>query len=129
MYGGAMNLLTSLLIAGLVGLSVGVSGTYKVVADHYRAEAAAQKDADAKAYQVRTLELNDVSAELERAKSEKQIVYRTITKRVETYIDRPVYQRECLDDDGLRDANAALAGRASASQSDAAVPAAGAAGR
>jgi hypothetical protein len=124
-----VNPLTSILIAGLVGLSLGVSGTYKVVADHYRAEAAAQKEADAKAYQVRTLELNDVSAELERAKSEKQIVYRTITKRVETYIDRPVYQRECLDDDGLRDANVALAGRASSGEPAPAVPAAGAAGR
>ena len=124
-----MNPLTALLIAGLVGLSVGASGTYKVVADHYRAEAVAQKEADAKAYQIRTLELNDVSAELERARSEKQIVYRTITKRVETYVDRPVYQRECLDDDGLRDANAALAGRAGAGEPTSAVPAAGAAGR
>jgi hypothetical protein len=124
-----MNPLTSILIAALVGMAVGAGGAGKVVADHYRAEAAQQKEADAKAYQARTLQLNDVSAELERAKSEKQIVYRTITKRVETYIDRPVYQRECLDDDGLRDANAALAGRASSGEPAPAVPAAGAAGR
>jgi hypothetical protein len=124
-----VNPLTSLLVAGLVGLSLGASGTCKVVVDHYRAEAAAQKESDAKAYQARTVQLNEVSAELERAKSEKQIVYRTITKRVETYIDRPVYQRECLDDDGLRDANAALAGRASSGEPAPAVPAAGAVGR
>ena len=124
-----MNPLTSLLIAGLVGLSVGASGTYKAVADHYRAEAAAQKDVDAKAYQARTVQLNDVSADLERAKSEKQIVYRTITKRVETYIDRPIYVRDAIDDDGLRDINAALAGRASSGEPAPAVPAAGAAGR
>jgi hypothetical protein len=124
-----MNPLTSLLIAGLVGMAVGAGSAGKVVSNHYRAEAAAQKKADAKAYQARTVEFNQVSAELEQARNDRKIVYRTITRNVQTYIDRPVYQRECLDDDGLRDANAALAGAARAREPAPAVSAAGAAGR
>ena len=124
-----MNPLTSLLVAALVGLAAGASGTYKVVADHYRAEAAAQKEADARAYQAKTIEFNQVSAELEQVRNDRKIVYRTITRNVQTYIDRPVYQRECLDDDGLRDANAALAGRVGTGQPPTAVSATGAAGR
>lgn len=80
-----------------------------LVANHYRAEASAQKEADAAAYQAKAIELNQVSAELEQARNDRKIVYRTITRNVQTYIDRPVYQRECLDSDGLRDANAECA--------------------
>ena len=105
-----MNPLTSLLIAGLVGMALGAGGAGKVVSNHYRAEAAAQKEADAKAYQARTIEFNQVSAELEQARNDRKIVYRTITRNVQTYIDRPVYQRECLDDDGLKSINDALSG-------------------
>lgn len=49
--------------------------------------------------------------EVDRGKT--QVVYRTITKSVDKYIDRPVYRNVCFDDDGLRDANAAL-GKATA---------------
>jgi hypothetical protein len=124
-----MNQLTSLLIAALVGLSLGASGTYKIVANHYRAEAAAQKEADAKAYQARAVELNDVSAELERVKSEKKVIYRTVTKRVETYIDRPIYLRDAYDDDGVRDVNATFADAADPGQPGARVPGTDATGR
>jgi hypothetical protein len=113
-----MNRLTFLLIAAGIGLSVGAAAAYKLTSDHYKAAALEQAE-----------QMNAVSAELERTRHDKQVVYRTITKRVQTYIDRPVYLRECLDDDGVRDINAALAGRADPGEPDAAVPAAGAAGR
>ena len=124
-----MNPLTSLLIAALVGLSLGASGTYKVVSNHYRVEAATQKEADANAYQARTLELNQVSTELEQARNDRKIVYRTITRNVQTYIDRPIYLRDAIDSDGLRDINAALAGTASTVEPAPTVPATPAAGR
>lgn len=118
-----------ILLGAAAIFSAGAMSGYKVTADHYTAAAAkAQKEA-AEAYQARTVELNQVSAELEQAKNDRKTVYRTIVRNVETYIDRPVYQRECLDDDGLRDANTALAGRAGTGQPPAAVPAAPAAGR
>ena len=47
---------------------------------------------------------------LEKGDEKQKTVYRTITKRVKEYVDRPVYRAECWDADGLRDANAALLG-------------------
>ena len=59
--------------------------------------------------------------EQERAKA--RVVFKTITKNVDHYIDRPVYSNICLDVDGLRDANAALNGALTpAGDSDAALP-------
>lgn len=123
-----MNPLTSLLAAALVGLALGAGGASKVVANHYRAEAAAQKEADAAAYQARTVELSDVSAELERVKSEKKVIYRTIAKRIETYIDRPIYLRDAYDDDGVRDVNATFADAADTGEPGTGVPGANPAG-
>lgn len=116
-----------LAIALAVGLAIGAATATKLTADHYDAKAAKAQQAAAEAYQARTVELNQVSADLERAKHEKQIVYRTITKRVETYIYRPIYLRDAIDDDGLRDINAALAG-ANPAEPAPAMPAAAASG-
>lgn len=115
-------------ICAAVAFLMGAGAAYSITADHYDAKAAKAQAEAAEAYQARTVELNAVSADLERVKSEKQIVYRTITKRVETYIDRPIYLRDAVDDDGLRDINAALAGRADPGEPAPAVPAADAAG-
>jgi hypothetical protein len=123
-----VNRLAALLIAVALGMAAGSAAGYKLTADHYKAAQLEQERAAAAAYQARTEELNQVSAELERAKSEKHVIYRTITKRVQTYIDRPVYLHDCVDDDGLRDINAALAG-ADPGKPDAAVPGADAARR
>jgi len=48
-------------------------------------------------------------------KKEVQIQTRIkeIQHDVEKVVDRPIYRNQCLDDDGLRDANAALAGPSS----------------
>lgn len=81
-----------------------------------RAEVQAKWD-EAKAKQIiandkaRT-ELNDIASQLETAKNERQIVTQTITKQVTKLVDRPVYRNICLDPDGLRIANAAIAGKA-----------------
>lgn len=68
----------------------------------------------------------------ERLRNEKRPVYQDIDRSITKYVDRPVYLRDCIDSDGLRDINDALAGRRqpeSAGQPAATVPAAGAAGR
>ncbi len=69
--------------------------------------------------------------ELEKARAQREIVYRTITKQVDRIVDRPVYRNVCLDDDGLRVINDALSGQATPDpgQPDAAVSGADAAGR
>jgi hypothetical protein len=61
--------------------------------------------------QARALE---ASAELEAARGKTAIKYKTIVKEVEKIVERPVYSGVCFDDDGLRLANAALAGSATA---------------
>jgi hypothetical protein len=48
---------------------------------------------------------------LEKGNADAKVVYRTITQRVDRYIDRAIYRAECFDDDGLSDANSALLGK------------------
>jgi hypothetical protein len=68
------------------------------------------------------------SAALEQQKEQTRVVYRTITKTVDRIVERPVYRNVCLDDDGVRAVNAALAGKAAdPGESQPTVPAAGAA--
>lgn len=73
--------------------------------------AAAKKAKEA--YTAKEKQYNEAAQALEVARNEREIVYRTIEKRVEKVVDRPVYRNVCLDDVGLRIVNDALAGRAS----------------
>lgn len=126
--------MSSLLVYGLLALAIlGALGgighaIYEAGADAVRLEweqanARAREQADARA--------GDASAGLEVEREKSKVVYRTITKNVDRYIDRTVYKSECFDADGLRDARAAIAGAtAPAREPDRAVPAApGAGGR
>lgn len=126
LYGSAMN---PLAIALVVGIAIGAGPAVKLTADHYKAKAAAAELAAADAYQARTVELNQVSADLEKARNDRKTVYRTITQRVQTYIDRPIYLRDCADDDGLRDEDAALTRTANPRKPAAALPGPDADGR
>lgn len=73
---------------------------------------------------------NEQAEELEKARAQREIVYKTITKEVERVVNRPVYLNVCLDDDGLRLINDALAGPSTApGQPDAAMPSADTLGR
>ena len=53
---------------------------------------------------------NDAATKLEKAHARIEMKYWTITKEVERVVDRPLYVGVCLDDDGVRLANAALTG-------------------
>lgn len=114
-------------IALAVGILAGAGPAVKLTADHYKAKAAAEELAAAEAYQARTVELNAIAAQLEQARHDRKTVYRTITRDVEKVVTRDVYRNECLDADGLRIVNDALAG-ARTGQPDADMPATPAAG-
>lgn len=116
------------VIAAGVLFGLGALTAHKITSDRYRADMLTAERRAHAAYVARTKELDEVARALEVAKNEKKLVYRTITKRVETYIDRPVYRNICLDDYGLRDVNAAIAGRADPGQPSATLSAADAAG-
>lgn len=85
----------------------------------------------ADAVQAAAVEANRHAEELEKARAQREIVYRTITQQVDKIVDRPVYRTDCIDSDGLRHINDALRGQAApdTSQPDAAVSGADAAGR
>lgn len=118
-----------LAIALAIGIAIGSGSAWKLTADHYDAKAAKQQKADAAAYQARTVELNQVSADLEKARNDRKTVYRTITQQVDKVVTRDVYRNVCLDDDGVRSINSALAGTADTSEPTPAMPATPAAGR
>lgn len=53
---------------------------------------------------------DELSAQLIAVQAARKTTYATITRHVDRIVDRPVYRDVCLDADGLRDINAALAG-------------------
>ncbi len=69
-----------------------------------------QAEAVQQAKQAMLIQSANASAALEAGNAKREIVYRTITKNVDRIVERPVYSGVCFDDDGLRLANAALAG-------------------
>ena len=101
-----------LLIAWLVSLiAVGggawikatsaASASCKVEKAEMVAAAQAEKDME-------ITKTNKASAALEAAQAKTRIKYRTIRETVDRVVEKPVYHAVCLDDDGLRLANAAL---------------------
>ncbi len=103
-------------IYAIVSATVFALGGYlghTLTANSYKADMLeAQKQALIE-YTTQTEKLNGISAELEKSKNEKQIVYRTITKKVEKLIERPIYSIDCIDADGVQLINSALAGKTS----------------
>jgi hypothetical protein len=110
-------------VGALALVACGFGAGVKVTNDHWKAEmleaAEDHQYALAKAYERN----NAIVRELEESRANVRTVYKTITKRVERIVDRPVYVRECLDDDGLHAVNDALRGSASPRQPDPALPA------
>lgn len=94
--------------AAIVALIVGLFGYgYHTGAKHEKTKCQAEKDAAIKAD---IKQGNEAAKTLEVKKDERDANQKTITKYVDRIIDRPIYRSQCLDDDGLRTANAALKG-------------------
>jgi hypothetical protein len=89
-----------------------VANGWRLNAKHDADKLAAAKAAK-EAYDAKAKQYNEASAALEAARNEREIVYRTIEKRVEKVVTRDVYRNVCLDHSGLQLVNDALAGRAS----------------
>lgn len=68
--------------------------------------------------------LQKKSADYERSRAALQTQKQYVVETVREIVDRPVYQSDCFDDDGLRELNSAIRGTASsASQPSAAMSA------
>lgn len=120
-------LLDNLLI-GLLMLVTTFGGGYYIGSTHandkHAASLLAQQQESIKQLNIRSKALSLMSQQLEKAKNERTVEYRTLTQQVDKVVVRPVYRNVCLDADGLRIANTALAGghAAAARQLDAIVP-------
>jgi hypothetical protein len=118
-----MILRTYVYVIAAAALTAG--GAYvaqRMTAASYQADIIKEQAAKAAAIKAAAEQANQHAEELEKARAKREIIYRTITKRVDRIVDRPVYINDCLDDDGLRIANDALAGSATtAGEPDAAV--------
>jgi hypothetical protein len=118
-------------IVAVVGYQAEAYGENKVRAQ-WTAERLAWEQENAALKQQKRDVMDAAAQQKEDTRNAERTVYRTIVKNVPTYIDRPVYSQPCMDADGLRDINQALAGRLDATRATHpadAVPAADAARR
>ncbi|SDY61012.1 hypothetical protein [Acinetobacter kyonggiensis] len=53
-------------------------------------------------------EINQVSADYEKAKSVQRRQVETVTREVQKIVERPVYQQHCFDDSGLQQLNSLI---------------------
>ena len=56
-------------------------------------------------------EFNKVSSDYEAEKSKQKIQVETVTRELQTIIERPVYQQSCFDDDGMHQLNTLITSR------------------
>lgn len=104
------GLLALAILAVLSGIAYAI---YNSIYSAGKASMKAEWDAAiAKQAKAETVQIDTATKSLEVKNVEAKIVYKTITRSVDKYIDRPIYRAECFDADGLRDANAALSGKA-----------------
>ncbi|WP_149930552.1 hypothetical protein [Acinetobacter soli] len=63
------------------------------------------EQANLKALTEKQNQINKVSADYEKAKSEQRVQVETVTRKVQKIIERPIYNNVCFDDDGLQQIN------------------------
>lgn len=100
---GAVVLAIALLGAGYWKGHHDGTAAGQIKIDAVVADAQAAKDAEA-------TQANTAATKLETGNAQARIIYKTITQTVDRIVERPVYSGACLDDDGLRAVNEALAG-------------------
>lgn len=106
----ARGIIEVYLIVGLVafaGVGLVVYKAYSYGYDSAKQECAEAAEKVRKAEETKS---GAASTGREKDREKTRVVYRTITQSVDKVVERPVYRNVCLDDDGLRLANAALSG-------------------
>ena len=120
-------------IAGaLIGLEIHDANERKIGAQACEARVAAVNAANHAQVASQSARNDALAVQLAASQVARKATHDTITKYVARDVVRPVYLSDCMDDAGLRDINAALAGTGTpdgASGAASAVPAASAPGR
>ncbi|NHB57038.1 hypothetical protein G9F32_03190 [Acinetobacter sp. 194] len=114
-YQAVIIVLTAFLLLSFVGLGV---QTWR--ASHWKTKAVnAEKKCNTEKLEIREKqieelqkkqnEINKVSADYETEKSKQRVQVETVTRELQTIIERPVYQQSCFDDSGLQQLNSLIA--------------------
>ena len=107
--GGSATRLAATLLAGALA---GGYGAHQVTSWAYESKALKTQQRAARDL-ARAVEQQDRAvAEFTKDQQHARIEYRTITRKVDKIVERPVYRNVCLDADGMRQLSAAIAGRA-----------------
>lgn len=107
-----MPVLTWLKIGAAVGLLAALIGSGAGIYKHIynKGYEAAERKHDYELAKARK-KAEDAATMLEAQKSERRIVYETVTKEINKIVERPIYLSDCVDDDGLYAINQAIAGK------------------
>lgn len=90
------------LAAAIAGAAIAFAGAYQLQEWRYGAKEAARLSAAVQAEKARDKASYTAATTFEKGRTHVETVFQTITETVETIVDRPVYQQQCFDDDGLR---------------------------
>ena len=99
--GVLMALLYTHLAAALVGAAVAATSAWQVQSWRFDAKEKQRLESEAEIRRMNEKRTSLAAEGLEKDKREIEIRYRTITKTVTKFIDRPVYKNICLDQDGI----------------------------
>lgn len=96
-----MALLYTHLAAALIGAAVAATSAWQVQSWRFDAKEKQRLESEAEIRRMNEKRTSLAAEGLEKDKREIEIRYRTITKTVTKFIDRPVYKSICLDQDGI----------------------------
>jgi hypothetical protein len=111
--GGNLIRLAATLLAGI---AIGGWGAWQVQGWRQASADLARERAAHAQFRVNERTAQAASTTYQQESANARIQYRTRWRTVETLVDRPVYRNVCLDADGLRELNAAIAGDQPASR-------------
>lgn len=111
--GGSLTRLAATL---LTGIAIGGWGAWQVQGWRQASADLARERAAHAQFRANERTAHTASTDYQKESAHARIEYRTRWRTVETIVDRPVYRNVCLDDDGLRELNAAIAGDQPASR-------------
>lgn len=106
--GGSLTRLAATLLAGI---AIGGWGAWQVQGWRQASADLARERAAHAQFRVNERTAQAASTTYQQESANARIQYRTRWRTVETLVDRPVYRNVCLDADGLRELNAAIAGQ------------------
>ena len=96
-----MALLYTHLAAALIGAAVAATSAWQVQSWRFDAKEKQRLESEAEIRRMNEKRTTIAAEGLGKDKREIEIRYRTITKTVTKFIDRPVYKNICLDQDGI----------------------------